>query len=449
MAREPVNVIALMEDINEKLKLLNYENDFLKKRTDLRPVTRTFFAISSKASEQFPYFSQLVAWLLHLIGVEFMEWNEFDDPNTISQAIVDELRKLGMGQGTAGGVEQLVPVSKLRHGSGDAVCLCLDFLADRALASRRFRVQPPIYNNNDDMEEAQVDEAAEIGDEVEEDVAQEEEMLPGLSGPNDFASDSLSSSSSNAGASGAAGGGGGGDESWQSSTLSANNKASVDPAAWRLELERVGPLLKLRSSATVSAAAHGGKEWRSHLEAAVKHVSTIKSDFPLAETALRKQAEQLRKAVERVQTKERQVNKEFEHLGGEFKQRQKQLDDVQDKYNALSASVAELTADLQKRMSEVEEIKQSMTDRNNSMTDTTPLRKISNSLNTLKEEVKQMELRIGVVGQTLLQAKVRHQHHQQQMQTSNAHNTPGASLKATQHPLTNSRHRRPGGRDDD
>ena len=53
-----------------------------------------------------------------------------------------------------------------------------------------------------------------------------------------------------------------------------------------------------------------------------------------------------------------------------------------------------------------------MNDRNNSMTDTTPLRKITAALGDLKKEVESLDLRIGVVGQTLLQHKIKHHHHQ-------------------------------------
>ena len=41
------------------------------------------------------------------------------------------------------------------------------------------------------------------------------------------------------------------------------------------------------------------------------------------------------------------------------------------------------------------------------MTDTSPLMKIKQALADLKVEIKAMELRIGVVGTTIMQSKIR------------------------------------------
>ena len=101
-----VNLLAVMEDICDKLKILNYETRFCTKKAclfvciftlfipwlwvdvfalqicidltncdqKLPVLTRTFFAIAGKPSEQFLYFSSLIAWyhlmfIFHLIDV--------------------------------------------------------------------------------------------------------------------------------------------------------------------------------------------------------------------------------------------------------------------------------------------------------------------------------------------------------------------------------------------
>ncbi len=65
--------------------------------------------------------------------------------------------------------------------------------------------------------------------------------------------------------------------------------------------------------------------------------------------------------------------------------------------------MSELTADLASKSDDIESLKTQMADRNQSMTDTSPLRLIKQALQNLKNEIKQMELRIGVASQTLLQ----------------------------------------------
>ena len=49
-----------------------------------------------------------------------------------------------------------------------------------------------------------------------------------------------------------------------------------------------------------------------------------------------------------------------------------------------------------------------MESRGSSMTDTSPLVRIKKALAKIKKEIMTMELRMGVVGHTLMQAKVRH-----------------------------------------
>lgn len=53
----------------------------------------------------------------------------------------------------------------------------------------------------------------------------------------------------------------------------------VDPAEWRLEVERVAPRLKI----TVTSSA---RDWRSHLDDAHKHSAELSSLWPQAQTAL-------------------------------------------------------------------------------------------------------------------------------------------------------------------
>lgn len=371
-AVDSVNVFSIMEDINDKLKILNYELKFCKGR-EFKPLTRTYFAMPGKASDQFPYFSSLTAWLLGEIDSEFIEWNQFDDPNSISNSIYDQLKRMQFAAD--------FPVSKLRHGSGDAVCLALNFLLDRVLAKKSFQVLPPIYINPESAEDAEVDEDAELDEEdMEEDV--EEDENDGLFTAEEyFAGPKVEKDP---------------DELELQQVL----ESTVDPAEWKLELERVGPRLKFRAQPL-------SKEWRTHIEQSGKHEEQITKIFPETKTALGKVGKELRAAVDRISSKERSINKDFDHLGGEFRDKQKKLDEIQERYNELSQSVSELTQSLSEKTESVQLIKQQMDDRHQSMTNNTPLRRIGDALKDLRKEVDTMELRIGVVGQTLMQSKLK------------------------------------------
>jgi estrogen-related receptor beta like 1 len=69
--------------------------------------------------------------------------------------------------------------------------------------------------------------------------------------------------------------------------------------------------------------------------------------------------------------------------------------------------VTNLTNDLSAVAEQLDEIKGNMDSRGSSMTDTSPLVKIKTALQEIKVEINTFELRIGVVGHTLLQAKMR------------------------------------------
>ncbi len=64
----------------------------------------------------------------------------------------------------------------------------------------------------------------------------------------------------------------------------------VNAHDWKLELERVGPRLKFKSTATAS------KEWRTHLEQSAKHEKSMVESFPETKAQLLKIGQALRKA---------------------------------------------------------------------------------------------------------------------------------------------------------
>lgn len=62
----------IMDDILEKLHLLDYLNNFCKKRNK-KPISRTYFAIKSEkepTDEKVRYFVEICYWLLSLMFSE-------------------------------------------------------------------------------------------------------------------------------------------------------------------------------------------------------------------------------------------------------------------------------------------------------------------------------------------------------------------------------------------
>ncbi|RZF47361.1 hypothetical protein LSTR_LSTR015760, partial [Laodelphax striatellus] len=67
----------IMEELIDKLKALNYDEEFLEE-LKMRPIHNHYFALQTNAGEQFFLFTALSAWLLRKLGLKFEQPQEFD-----------------------------------------------------------------------------------------------------------------------------------------------------------------------------------------------------------------------------------------------------------------------------------------------------------------------------------------------------------------------------------
>merc|ERR1712046_249398 len=79
----------------------------------------------------------------------------------------------------------------------------------------------------------------------------------------------------------------------------------------------------------------------------------------------------------------------------------------QEEYNKQSEYINTLTNELASVSEELTKIKEKMDARGNSMTDTSPLIKMKTAVGRLRQEAKQLEIRIGVVTHTLVAKKLK------------------------------------------
>ncbi|VDM64043.1 unnamed protein product [Angiostrongylus costaricensis] len=115
------------EDLVDKLKLLNYEEGFLKMNTAFKPVHRHYFVNSTNVGEQYFMFTSLAAWLIRIAGNEAYEMPQEDISIEFS-------------------------ANKLKSGAGEAVLFVLDTLADAALIHVNFhweKMIPPEREEDD------------------------------------------------------------------------------------------------------------------------------------------------------------------------------------------------------------------------------------------------------------------------------------------------------------
>eukprot|EP00296_Roombia_truncata_P000055 JP435713.1.p1 GENE.JP435713.1~~JP435713.1.p1 ORF type:complete len:425 (+),score=92.54 JP435713.1:80-1276(+) len=358
----------VMEDLLEKLKILNYEKKLLGPK-NLKPIIKSYFAVqSSNPNEQFYYFTSLVSWLMGLCGHNFPAPQQYDDPNATAANILMELKQMDAPYDYS--------QAKLKQAHGDAVCTILSALADRALQKSGFVFNKPVYQTNEYEEEAPVaedDEECDLVDDVAAGSDDDEELMF-----SDLAKKTLV----------------------EADLAPAKIVSKVDPAAWLLELERVTPLLKVQMQPD-------NKEWRSHVELTRELDTVITSSLPDTKDALERISAAVLKALDGIATREKYINSHYEHLIHEYKGTQEKLQETQNMYNNNNHAVTSLTNELARISEELEEIKSKMDDAGSSKTNTAPLQRMKNAMAKLTTELKEMELRIGTVEHTLLHTKMR------------------------------------------
>ena len=378
-----LHLFSLMEDINDRLKLLNYEQSFLRANLTLmlRPLHRLYFALPLAASEQFPYFTHLTAWLLNLCHRDTVTWGEFDDPNTIAAAIVEELRRMSCPHD--------VRREGLRQGWGEAVLLVLDWLTQRALEGSGFTVMAPVYGSAKEDEAAAGKGKREGGEGGEDDEAGEEEVVDTvdddafLDDDNDQAATALNDPFAALAL------------HQQSTAPQPPPQPTIDPSAWALEFEQSAPLLRAHPANTTT------KEWRTHLDTTQKHTALLTQLTPPLLTELDRQRVVLSKCVERIGAKERWMNKEYEGLVDEMRTMSGDMESTTADYNKLTAQLSQLNTQLTAAGAECDEMKDKISSRNEQMTDSTPVRALARSVKQLRQEVTEMEVHIGILSHTV------------------------------------------------
>ena len=296
-----VNVYLLMEEAHAKLQMLNYEAGYLAPGGHA-PFSRTHFALPPASSDDaplFPQFLEIVVWLFALCRRE-VEVDIYDDPMTSVNKIVFELRSLGCPV-------EFQP-AKLKTGYGEAAVQVLNFLCDQGLAAESVTFLQPVYPDEDLGDIAVVNSSeAEVGEEVGEskrggarhhadDDEDDDEMDYAQMMAADQASSKLDDSM-------------GGD----ALNLSASyQRRKVDPVAWKAELERVGPKLRVSFAAL-------GKEWRAHMHQTQQHEQVLSTLLPTSREQLMSIRESTASALARVEQKEKFMNSQYSELAEQYR----------------------------------------------------------------------------------------------------------------------------------
>eukprot|EP01084_Bolivina_argentea_P187763 323363_1 len=388
---------VLMSDILSKLYIIDYHKAFLSNHSFI-PLTKGYFAYSSNIAEQFAYFQSLCSWLLKYIGHSFMEWDDFQDPNSISNNILQECKKLKF--------TKEFPSTKLRQGSGQEPCEILDFLTNIAIKKVNYQIQSPIFHKpNDEAQSLQNvdddDDAGVLSDEsLIEDIMDNDSDIQNSDDENlaqtnknyfftnqDRTTDNVARIED--------------DDNEHKTTMSVM-ETQISSKEWNMELETVSHLLEDRYIT-------GIKEWVTHLNKSKHHGKALKEIWPDFRAKLLKYSSKLSLYLERIDAKENHLNREFRDLSEEYQTKYIKLQDLTKQYNENIAEISTLTSHLHEVNEKINDVKIEMENRNNTMTDMTPIRRLKEIHSQLKVELVDLDLRIGVTRQQLLHSKMKHQ----------------------------------------
>lgn len=362
-----------MENLLDKLKLLDYDTKFCQTEK-MKPLSRHYFATAGNTSEQLYYFGKLMSWLLSLANQKFAAPDQYEDPNTIATNVMLELKKQGIPTDFS--------ASKLKQGYGEEVCSVLNSCAQTALKATRWAWQKPAFAGDDYQEDTTVDEDLEVTTEkvaeevIEDEVDDDDE--------NFITAETVNRPTAK------------GETARNDELL----EPTVDTSAWRLEVERVLPQLKI-------IIKPDAKDWRQHLETMQEHEKTMAESFTSTKGQLDKLQGEIARTLEKIESRDKYINTQLESIIHEYRTQQDTLTGHSNRYKQASTGVTDLTKELAKLTDELETIKQQTEERGASITDSAPVVKIKQSLTKIKAEISQMDLRIGVLQHTLLMSKVR------------------------------------------
>ncbi|CAH0397183.1 unnamed protein product [Chilo suppressalis] len=343
-------------NIMDKLRLLKIDTE-LRPQIKMKPMSRYYFIASTNPGEQFYMFASVAAWLIRKTGKDFEQPHEEDDPNTIITNIIDFLREKDIS------VE--VSPNKLKPGNGEQVCHILNVLAQEAMRAQNFEWQKPIVDiheteeNTDDLDQVE-DETEIILDKVEEEM----EIY------SDESDDEY-----------------GDVEEKESNNIS--NKVH-DWEAWKLELERVAPALRLKITAD-------GRDWRARHAQMRSFRDDLMDKFKTTGTQLNKLHSNISSVIDKITSRENIINEQFEPSVREYGSLLDELNKVTHEYQEVSVGVTERQETLNEITAKVENIKQRTESRGSSMNDNSPLVTAKKAVSILKKDIQEMDFQIIIL----------------------------------------------------
>jgi len=345
----------------DKLACLNFEKEFLQKQRGIRTISKVTFALQNKENqgEQFTQFLKLAQYLLQSNGVN-MEVDEFDDPGTLISQLMESCRRVGISVD--------FPSSKLRPGFGHFVVTLLNNLADAALESRRHKWRSPVYPDEQDEPETTMDESdpeMEMEDEADQVDSDDDQAMLEL---NELG---LATHA-------------------ESEMTKVSDLPTIDPEAWKEEVERLAPQLKI-------TLRGDQKNWRQRIDALKQSKEQIESVHEETLKKLNLVADEIGVDLDKTKSRERHINQQMANQITELRTANDKLAGAKEHYQSQTSGIASKADELSQISAELELIKAEMEERGQAISDSKPLGDAKRAMGELQRDNCQLDVRIATI----------------------------------------------------
>lgn len=178
-----------------------------------------------------------------------------------------------------------------------------------------------------------------------------------------------------------------------------SDKQAIQPRAeekeWILECQRVRSKLEERVTAD-------HKEWRQHIERAKNLSDNLKKHAPSAKKNLERLSDKIGNQLERILSRENQINKAMTDFGEEFKIKNEKNKEINETVTSITSRIKDSSEEYQRLAEKYEKLKVRLDDYENTATNDEPLIKLKKACADLKGEIKTMDVRIGVLNHIVL-----------------------------------------------
>jgi len=179
-------------------------------------------------------------------------------------------------------------------------------------------------------------------------------------------------------------------------------ESKANDKEWKLECEKVKRHLE-------SITGVDQKEWRHHIERSKDLSEKIAQDVdchhqkPRVQGGLEKLSEMLDKQLDRIGSREREINKVMVEIGEEFKTKSERYKELQTEIDHLSSKVKKLNDEYSQLSIKNEQLQAKLNKQADATTNNQPLIQIKETIQQVKvaspdqNEIKAMDVRIGVL----------------------------------------------------